>query len=166
MWSPDPARDGIILPKDPMAPALAPTIEENRVYECTILLSPHLSSHGLEGALREVEEEVKEYQGVVMERDLWGKRGLAYAIRGQREGNVSVLYFELPPGKLRELDHALRLLKPVLRFLIIRPPYASKRRALRVDSPYILRVRSSKATERKRSSSSAPRNSPTSQERS
>ncbi len=105
-----------------MTTVLTPSTEGRKIYECTVLLSPLLSPEELLAAVRRVEEEVAELNGAVVERDLWGRRGLAYLIGGHREGNFAVLYVEVEPDRVGEFEKALRLLKPVLRHLMVKVP--------------------------------------------
>lgn len=111
-----------ILPNHVVTTVLTPSAEENAIYECTVLLSPSLSPQEVQGVVRQIEQEAAELHGSVRDRDLWGRRGLAYPIGGHREGNFAVLYVEIPRGRVREFEKTLRLLKAVLRHLMVRVP--------------------------------------------
>lgn len=103
-------------------PELAPSNEETRVYECCLLL-PYPLAQKEEGQLmKEIEELFEEAGGTQMAKDTWGRRGLAYEIGGYGEANIVVLYYEIEPGKIREIEESLLIMKNVLRHLIIKPP--------------------------------------------
>ncbi|PIR49519.1 30S ribosomal protein S6 [Candidatus Peregrinibacteria bacterium CG10_big_fil_rev_8_21_14_0_10_54_7] len=103
-------------------PLLAPSSEDTRVYEITVLYPASISQKEEQQVLKEIEELLKEADAKLMEKDTWGKRGLAYNIGGHSEGNYAVFYYDMDPGKLKEVDEALRIIPNVLRHLIVKPP--------------------------------------------
>ena len=90
-----------------------------RHYEVTYIVHPDLD----ETAFGEINERIQgwiaEAGGNVVKVDLWGKRKLAYEIRKQTEGQYVLLETEMSPEFCVELERNLRLLEPVMRFLII-----------------------------------------------
>ena len=90
-----------------------------RQYEVTYIVHPDLD----ETAFGEINERVQGWianaGGKVVKVDLWGKRKLAYEIRKQTEGQYVLLETEMSPEFCVELERNLRLLEPVMRFLII-----------------------------------------------
>jgi small subunit ribosomal protein S6 len=58
--------------------------------------------------------------GELVKREDWGKRRLAYPVAKFTEGFYSVLQFNLPPLRVRELDRSLQLTEEILRFIITR----------------------------------------------
>ncbi len=103
-------------------PSLIPTSEDTRVYECAILYPYPLSQKEEAELLKEVEEIFAEADAKLIAKDVWGRRGLAYSIGGSAEGSYVITYWEMDPGKLQEVDHALQINRRVLRHLIIKPP--------------------------------------------
>ena len=69
---------------------------------------------------REVESLLEETGGRQVAKDSWGQRGLAYPIKGQTEGSFLIYYYEMQPAKVREVDHALRIMANILRHLIVK----------------------------------------------
>jgi ribosomal protein S6 len=55
-------------------------------------------------------------------KDKWGRRGLAYPVKGATEGSFVVYYYEMDPLKLKEVETQLRIMKNVLRYIVIKPP--------------------------------------------
>ena len=103
-------------------PQLVPTTEEGRIYEFCILYPSTLSQKEENDFLKEIEGILEEVGGKQMGKDLWGKRGFAYAIKGQSEGNFVVYYYELDPSKLKEVSTALRITPKLLRHIVVKPP--------------------------------------------
>lgn len=96
--------------------------EDTRTYECMVLYSYPLPQKEEQELLSEVEKWFEDAGGRLVAKDLWGRRGLAYEVRGSREANVVVYHYELTPEKVYEVDQGLRILKGVLRHVIVKPP--------------------------------------------
>lgn len=89
-------------------------------YEIAVLYDP-----GLEVDLSKAEDRVKKIitadGGKVTAADNWGKRKLAYKIKGN-EHAVYVFYkVELPPEAVRKVESTLNITDEVIRFLITKP---------------------------------------------
>ena len=96
--------------------------QEARLYEFCILYPYPFSQKEEQEMFKGIEEIFAEAGGKLVMKDLWGRRGLAYAIGRFMEGNYAVYYYELDPLKVKEVDQALKILKGVLRYLIVKPP--------------------------------------------
>jgi len=92
------------------------------VYEFCVLYPVNLSQKEEQTLLKGIEEIFTEAEGRQIAKDAWGRRGLAYPIKKQIEGNFIVFYYEMNPQKLREVDRQLRILPNVLRHLMVKPP--------------------------------------------
>ncbi|MFA6523887.1 MAG: 30S ribosomal protein S6 [Candidatus Peribacteraceae bacterium] len=103
-------------------PSLVPTSEDVQIYEICVLYPPALNQKEEQGVLKEVEEVFTDAGGKQVSKDLWGRRGLAYPIKGAKEGNFAVYHYEMDPLKVKETDQQLRIMKGVLRHLIVKPP--------------------------------------------
>lgn len=89
-------------------------------YEIAVLYHPDL-----EVDLTKAEDRVKKIftdnGGKVTATDNWGKRKLAYDIKGN-EHAVYVFYtVELPPAGVQKIEQTLNITDEVIRFLITRP---------------------------------------------
>lgn len=93
--------------------------EEARLYEFAVLYSASLSQKEEQEVLRNVAALLEEAGGVLVERDVWGARGLAYPIHGHREGKFLVLHCRINPARVRDIDQQLRIMKGVLRHLVL-----------------------------------------------
>jgi small subunit ribosomal protein S6 len=101
---------------------LTPSSEDVRVYE-TCVLYPHPLTQKEEATLlKEIEALFAEVHAKEISRDLWGRRGLAYPIKGYEQGSFVIFYHEMEPKYLKELDNNLRLVQNILRHLIVKPP--------------------------------------------
>lgn len=102
-------------------PSLTPSAEDRVVYEIAVLY-PTLSQKEEQQLLKEVEGIFAEAGGLQVAKDAWGRRGLAYPVKSHKEGNFVIYHYDLEPGKVREIELALKIEKNVLRHLVVKPP--------------------------------------------
>ena len=102
-------------------PTITPSSEDVRVYECGVLY-PLLSQKDEQTLLKDIEALFAEVGATQIAKDVWGRRGLAYPIKGQREGCYVVYHYEMDPSKVKEVDTQLRIMKNLLRHLFVIPP--------------------------------------------
>jgi len=89
-----------------------------RNYEVVLILQPDLDEASFNADIDKVKGWISEAQGSVEKVDVWGKRRLAYPIRKQSEGQYALLTVKMEPSFAIKLEANLRLLEPVMRFLI------------------------------------------------
>ena len=66
-------------------------------------------------------EDLMNKQGVEVEKtEPWGKRRLAYSIKGHRDGNYILSYLSAEPTAISEMERRLRVTDGILRFLTVR----------------------------------------------
>ena len=89
-------------------------------YEIAVLYHPDLEID-LEKATKRVEKIFTDNGGEVKHVDNWGKRKLAYAIKGN-EHAVYVFYtIDLPAPNVNKVESTLNITDEVVRFLITKP---------------------------------------------
>lgn len=89
-------------------------------YEIAVLYHPDLEVD-LTKAEDRVKKIITDNGGKVTATDNWGKRKLAYNIKGN-EHAVYVFYaVELPPAAVQKVESTLNITDEVVRFLITRP---------------------------------------------
>lgn len=91
-----------------------------RQYEVAYIVHPELDETAFKDINDRVNGMITDGGGKVEKAELWGKKKLAYEIRKQTEGQYVFLNATLPPEFCTELERNLRLLEPVLRFMIIK----------------------------------------------
>lgn len=91
-----------------------------RNYELMYILDPTLDENA-SGALMGKIDDLLTNQGVEVEKtEPWGKRRLAYPIKGHWEGNYILSYLKAEPGVISDVQRRLRVIDGVLRFLTVR----------------------------------------------
>lgn len=91
-----------------------------RTYEMMYILDPTLDEDGATALVGKIEDLVSR-QGIEIEStEPWGKRRLAYRIKGHWEGNYVLSYLKAAPSAISEVERRLRVTDGVLRFLTVR----------------------------------------------
>lgn len=90
------------------------------VYELAILFDPDLEVD-LEKAASKVEKIVTDNGGKITNTDNWGKKKLAYKIKGHDMGVYVFYAAEIPGESVRKIESILNITDEVIRFLITRP---------------------------------------------
>lgn len=97
-------------------------------YELAILYDPDLEID-LETPASKVKGIIAEAGGKITAEDNWGKRKLAYKIKGH-DMAVYVFYTaEIDSLKLREIESKLNITDEVIRFLIVKPDIKAIKKA-------------------------------------
>jgi small subunit ribosomal protein S6 len=89
-------------------------------YELTYILAPTFEEEQLGPAYESISSLVQNLKGEVAETKPWGRRRLAYPIKGFREGNYVEMRFKMDASTTAELERNLRLNEAVIRYLLVR----------------------------------------------
>lgn len=98
-----------------------------RTYEVIFIVRPDVPETDLDALVEQMQQGVTGAGGRVAKAEKWGKRPLAYRVRGQREGHF--VFFEVEGGgdALRELERRLKVAEPVLKLMSVRVDLERKR---------------------------------------
>lgn len=96
-------------------------------YEGIFVVDAKLGEGETEKALVGVEEVIGKNGGKVAKRESWGKKNLAYEVKGVKEGVYFLVNFRAEPGIIQELEKSYRLNEAILRYLILRRTQSNKR---------------------------------------
>lgn len=88
-----------------------------RNYEFTVIFDPSedVAVQGLE----RVNAQFAEHQVEVTKHEDMGVRNLAYQIKKQDKGHYHYMELSADPAVIVTLEHAFRLMQPVLKFLFV-----------------------------------------------
>ncbi len=89
-------------------------------YEITVILSAKLDDDARTEAIERVKGYITRYNGTVGEIDEWGKKRLAYDIRHESEGFYYIINFEGDAETPNGLESHIRIMEPVLRYLVVK----------------------------------------------
>lgn len=89
-------------------------------YEGMYIFRPTLSDDAREKALKKVIASIENLGGSHEKTIDWGRKKMAYDIKGSREGFYSLVYFSLPTENMDEVIRDLHLNEDILRFVHMR----------------------------------------------
>ena len=99
-------------------------------YELTFIVRLDPNEEVINNTVTQVQAWVETEQlGQVTKIDRWGKRKLAYEIDKQRDGFYVLMYADIDPKNLPELERNMRLSPNVLRYLLVRPDSPAQKSA-------------------------------------
>lgn len=87
-------------------------------YQGAFIIDPNLGEDEGEKAIAGVEEVISKNKGSVEKKEKWGKKSLAYEIKGRKEGFYFWLNFKIEPKAISELNKVYQLNSSILRHLI------------------------------------------------
>ena len=93
-----------------------------RDYEVLYIVRADLEDDKVQEVVKRVNTLIEKSGGATERTNLWGKRRLAYEVKHQTEGGYVLQDFSIEPGRLPELESALKISEEVLRHLIVRKP--------------------------------------------
>jgi len=91
-----------------------------RDYELVVVFDPDLEID-LNKPLKKVEAIITDAKGKVTKTDTWGKRKLAYTIKGNDFGMYVFINIQLPPESVSKVEATLNITKEVMRYIITNP---------------------------------------------
>ena len=92
----------------------------SNIYEIAVLYHPDLEID-LEKAASRVEKLITDNGGKITNTDNWGKRKLAYKIKGNESAMYVIYTVEFPAQNVRKVESILNITDEVIRFLITKP---------------------------------------------
>ena len=88
-------------------------------YELTVLIHPDLESD-LEKPLAKIRSLVTANGGEIAKEDNWGKKKLAYAIKGEEFAVYVAMDIKLPATAPLKISNTLNITDEVLRYLLVK----------------------------------------------
>ena len=90
-------------------------------YELAVVLSSKIEDEDRAAAMEKVKNYIATYGGTITGIDDWGKKRLAYEIQKMKEGYYTFITLEAEADCPAQLESHIRVMEPVIRFLIVRP---------------------------------------------
>jgi small subunit ribosomal protein S6 len=94
-----------------------------RTYELVLIFDPAMEMEQIEGDLQKLNE-MMVANGLPRRWERWGKRRLAYEIKGRQYGYYALAVFDMENAQVGELERSVRLNPAVIRHLVtvVDPP--------------------------------------------
>jgi small subunit ribosomal protein S6 len=102
-----------------------------RRYELMLVLRPDTADDRVQQILDRTTRAIAAAEGQIVKVSPWGRRRLAYAISGYREGSYFIVVFDAPSESIDELERGLNITEEVMRHLVTRIERPAHRRTER-----------------------------------
>lgn len=89
-----------------------------KAYELLYFVDPAIDEETRLAAAKRIDATIEAQGGTVSEVEEWGKRKLAYEIKGLAEGDYTLVKFEAEQAAIAELDRVLHIMDAVVRYMI------------------------------------------------
>jgi small subunit ribosomal protein S6 len=89
-------------------------------YEITYIINPNVTEENLTKVVERFSEYINKSGGQVVNIDNWGKRKMAFEIKGKTEGFYINMKFNSTPETSKELTRIMRIDEEIVRSLVIR----------------------------------------------
>ena len=94
-------------------------VKDLKNYEMMVVLKPLLPDDVRKEVHKNFVDLLTELGGELVDIDVWGKRYLAYNIKGHDEGYYIVYNFKAPATAIAELRRKIELVQEILRYMIV-----------------------------------------------
>ena len=94
-------------------------VKDLKNYEMMVVLKPLLPDDVRKEVHKNFVDLLSELGGELVDIDVWGKRYLAYNIKGHDEGYYIVYNFKSPATAIAELRRKIELVQEILRYMIV-----------------------------------------------
>jgi small subunit ribosomal protein S6 len=93
--------------------------EQMRNYEIMILLDSGLQEEEISALIEKIQQTITTNQGKVIKVNQWGKRKLAYEIKGYQEAIYTIIDFELEPEHIADIEKSIKFDEKIIRYLLV-----------------------------------------------
>jgi small subunit ribosomal protein S6 len=104
-------------------------------YETVFIAEPEIPTEQVDQLVNKIKDTVTAHKGSVTAEDRWGRRRLAYPLRGHREGFYTVISFTAEPTVIAALEHLYNVTDSVIRQLTVKHIPSKKKFAPRRERP-------------------------------
>ena len=104
-------------------------------YETVFIAEPEIPNDQADQLINRIKETIGSHGGTLTAEDRWGRRRMAYAIHGFREGFYAVLNYSAEPTVIQALEHLFNVTDSVIRHLTIKVIKKNKKFAPRRERP-------------------------------
>jgi small subunit ribosomal protein S6 len=89
-------------------------------YEMVVIVNPELDEAGKSGVVDNISKFISNKEGTIEETKQWGKKRLAYPIKGFAEGDYFLTQFKMKSNFIKKLEEDINASREILRALIVK----------------------------------------------
>ena len=104
-------------------------------YEMAVVINGRLDEDAKNAVLDKVKALIERFEGTIKNVDEWGKKKYAYEIQKSKEGYYNFIKFEAEPGAPAEIEHRMRIMDGVVRYLIVTDDLPENTQLSREEAP-------------------------------
>lgn len=101
-------------------------------YESILIIDPNVEPQSVEKITEDIQSLISDNGGKVARLENWGKKRLAYEIKGNKDGIYVLLGFDADPAFIQKLQRYYALNEQVIRYLTVRAEKLPKTKAFEV----------------------------------
>ena len=90
-----------------------------RLYETIFIINPDSDNAVFEQTIGAVRNLIESNGYEVRRVDPWGKRRLAYEVKGHKEGYYVLIVFESEPTFVEQLQRHYRITEPIIKYMVV-----------------------------------------------
>ncbi|MCL5677062.1 MAG: 30S ribosomal protein S6 [Firmicutes bacterium] len=91
-----------------------------RTYELVFIVKPDLEEEATAAVVDKFTGLITEQGGTVANVDKWGKRHLAYEVKGYNDGYYIIVNFQAEPKASKEVERVLKISDDVIKHMVIK----------------------------------------------
>jgi small subunit ribosomal protein S6 len=89
-----------------------------RSYESIFIFPPEETPEARKKQLKNLEDLIQKFQGIVEQKVEWGKRPLGYPVKKFKEGYFILCDFQMEPKNIAEFRRNLELQEELVKFMV------------------------------------------------
>lgn len=89
-------------------------------YETIFIIDPNVESENVEVIIEDVQNFISDSGGEITKVDRWGKKRLAYEVKGNRDGYYVLTSFEADPQFIQRLGRYYGLAEQIIKYMTVR----------------------------------------------
>jgi small subunit ribosomal protein S6 len=100
---------------------------QQRTYEVMFIVRPDMADEDVDKLVSTLESNAGTAGAKLNATERWGKRKLAYDVRGFGEGNYILMKLDADGKAIHEVERRLRVAEPVIKFITVRTDEKQKK---------------------------------------
>lgn len=89
-------------------------------YETVFIVNPSIESEDIEKVIEDTQNLISGSGGTVIRVDKWGKKRLAYEVKGNRDGYYVLVDFEAEPQFIQRLGRYYGLTEEIIKYMTLK----------------------------------------------
>ncbi|AQQ08627.1 30S ribosomal protein S6 [Sedimentisphaera cyanobacteriorum] len=106
-----------------------------RLYEALFLVDPALAAGDWTGLVEKITALVEKRSGEIVSLKKWDERKLAYEIQNKSRGTYILVYFNVEPRELSNVERDINLSEDIMRAMVLRADFIDPSKPIDKETP-------------------------------